>query len=319
MAPNDPNSDNGSGPDTGDSSAGHSGNRDKNYYVQGALFVAPQLAPGLYVVATPIGNLRDITLRGLETLAAADLILCEDTRLSARLLDHFGIKSRRASLHDHNERGRIDSILKALAEGQVVALISDAGTPLLSDPGFPLVRAVAGAGYEIIPLPGASALLASLVISGLPTDRFAFFGFLPNKVKARETALDDLKSRPETLVFYESPRRLGACLSAMAKMFGAEREAVVALELTKRFERVARAPLGELRDRFSADAVKGEAVILVAGAPETVLDPDLWQAALVTALKDQPLRMAVDEITAQFKLKRKQVYDAALALKQNNS
>ena len=289
---------------------------DTGYHVGGTKFTAPRLAPGLYVVATPIGNLRDITLRALETLAAADLVLCEDTRMSARLLDHYGIKTHRVALHEHNERARIEGILERLGQGQSIALISDAGTPLLSDPGFPLVRASREADHEIFAVPGASALLAALTIAGLPTNSFSFMGFLPPKTKARNSALAALNARTETLVFYESPRRLGATLAAMAANLEPEREAAVALELTKRFERVSRGTLGELAEQFFENDTKGEAVILVAGAIEQVLDEGEWQSALEKALEDMPLRAAVDEITAQYPLKRKQVYDAALAIKQ---
>lgn len=289
--------------------------RPSSYEIQGASFEAPPVQPGLHVVATPIGNLRDITLRALETLAGADLILCEDTRHSATLLEHFAIRTARQALHEHNERARIEDVLRMLADGKVIALISDAGTPLLSDPGFPLVRAAREAGHPVYAAPGASALLAALAVAGLPTDSFAFFGFLPPKAGARANALAPLVPRAETLVFYESPRRLGAALSAMAEAFGGDREAVVALELTKRFERQQRGPLSELAAHFEGETTKGEAVILVAGATAHAVDATDWQAALTEALVDQPLRAAVDEITARFGLKRKLVYDAALALK----
>lgn len=287
----------------------------RRYFIAGTAFAAPELAPGLHVVATPIGNLRDMTLRGLETLAAADVIYCEDTRTSAKLLEHFGIVTPRKALHEHNERALVETILSDLGRGGRVALISDAGTPLLSDPGFPLVRAAREAGLPVFAEPGASALLSALAVAGLPTDAFSFFGFLPPKAEGREKALRALAARSETLVFYESPRRLGETLAAMAGVFGADRLGVVALELTKKFERVFRAPLDELAAQFASNDTKGEAVILVAGATETTADPALWQAALEEAMIDQPLRAAVDEIAARFNLKRKDVYDAALALK----
>src|SRR6185437_9079602 len=208
----------------------------RRYFIAGTEFQAPELAPGLHVVATPIGNLRDMTLRGLETLAAADVIYCEDTRTSARLCEHFGIGTPRKALHEHNERALIGTILEDLRRGGRVALISDAGTPLLSDPGFPLVRAAREDGLPVFAAPGASALLSALAVAGLPTDAFSFFGFLPSKTEGREKALRDLAARTETLVFYESPRRLAESLGAMAKVFGAERGGVVALELTKKFE-----------------------------------------------------------------------------------
>lgn len=288
----------------------------KRYFIGATAFEAPPLAPGLYVVATPIGNLRDITIRALETLAAADVVFCEDTRTSARLLDHYGIKTTRKPLHEHNERERAGAIVEDLGRGAAIALISDAGTPLLSDPGFPLVRAAREAGVEVFAVPGPSALLSGLAVAGLPTDRFSFIGFLPVKAVARQKAIGALKDRPETLVFYESPRRLADALAAMAEGFGAAREAAVALELTKRFERVSRGSLADLAAEYAQGDTKGEAVILVAGAA-TLEAPSAedWQAALVDALADRPLRVAVDAITDRFGLKRKQVYDAALALK----
>lgn len=285
------------------------------YFIAGTTFIAPPLAPGLYVVATPIGNLRDITIRALETLAAVSVILCEDTRMSARLLDHYGIRARRIALHEHNERAKADDIVARVAAGQAIALISDAGTPLLSDPGFPLIRALAEAGQPVFPIPGASALLSALVIAGLPTDAFAFHGFLPNKAGARGNALKALIDSRETMVFYESPRRLDDTLAAMAEAWG-ERQAAVCLELTKRFERVHRGSLVELAAEFAGTETKGEAVIVVAGAAEpTAPDAADWQASLMAAMADQPLRAAVDAVTEQYGLKRKEVYDAALALK----
>ena len=284
------------------------------YFIAGTPFPAQSLPAGLYVVSTPIGNLRDITIRALETLAAAGTILCEDTRTSAKLLDHYGIKGRRMALHEHNERERAADIVARVGAGEVIALISDAGTPLLSDPGFPLIRAMAEADLPVIPIPGPSALLAALVVAGLPTDSFSFRGFLPAKSGARANALTALSDSRETLVFYESPRRLADTLSAMAENFG-ERQAVVALELTKRFERTRRGTLAELAEVFTDEEVKGEAVIVVAGASEAIVAAEDWQAALEQAMVDQPLRAAVDEIAARYGLKRKEVYDAALRLK----
>jgi 16S rRNA (cytidine1402-2'-O)-methyltransferase len=288
------------------------------YFIAGQGFEAPALAPGLHVVATPIGNLGDMTLRGLETLAAADLVLCEDPRTSGHLLSHFGIRTHRAALHEHNERARIEPLLERLRAGARIALISDAGTPLLSDPGFPLVRAAREAGIDVFAIPGASALLAALATAGLPTDSFSFHGFLPVKAAARRKQLGALVARPETLVFYESPRRLAATLEALAIAFGENRDAAVALELTKRFERLFRASLGALAKQFAAEETRGEAVIVVAGAPDMPADAADWQAALAEALARQPLRAAVDEIAANFALKRKEVYDAALVLKRGD-
>ncbi len=289
------------------------GNHD--YFIAGNRFTAPPLASGLYVVATPIGNLRDITLRALETLAAAELVLCEDTRTSAKLLDHYGISAKRQAFHEHNERDKAGYIAERIAGGAAIALISDAGTPLLSDPGFPLIRVLAEQNLPVFPIPGASALLSALVVAGLPTDAFAFHGFLPPKAGARANALKKHVDSRETLVFYESPRRLADTLAAMAEVFG-ERQAAVSLELTKRFERTFRGSLADLAAQFVSEDTKGEAVIVVAGAAEpTAPAAEDWQAVLVEAMSNQPLRAAVDEVAARFALKRKDVYDAALALK----
>lgn len=289
--------------------------RPRTFAIRGQQFDAPILPPALYLVATPIGNLGDMTLRGLETLTAVDLILCEDTRTSAKLLDHFGIRSPRSALHEHNERARVDEIVQKILDGQSIALISDAGTPLLSDPGFPLVRAMNEAGAQVIAIPGASALLAGLTISGLPTDRFTFAGFLPSKSSARKAALEPYATSTETLVFYESPRRLSATLTDMAEVLG-NRDARIALELTKRYERSFSGTISELAAQMASEPQKGEAIIIVAGAEtkQTIADDD-WMAALKEVMTDMPLRQAVDEITASYGLKRKQVYDAALALK----
>ncbi len=287
----------------------------RTFAVAGHQLLAPELAPGLYIVSTPIGNLRDITLRALETLAAADLVLCEDTRMSARLLDHYAIRAQRKPLHEHNEKAKIGEIMSLLAEGKAIALISDAGTPLLSDPGYPLVRAVREEGIEVFAIPGASALLAALATAGLPTDRFTFAGFLPSKSAARKKALSELRSRTETLVFYESPKRLATSLSAMAETLGPERQAAVAMELTKKFERMLTGSLFELAGRLEAEPQRGEAVILVAGADETAqIDPDAWQAELADELRSKSLRDAVDEVAQRHGLRRRQVYEHALTL-----
>jgi 16S rRNA (cytidine1402-2'-O)-methyltransferase len=244
-------------------------------------------------------------------------VLCEDTRVSHKLLDHYGIRTPRSPLHEHNERSRIEPLIAELSAGKAIALISDAGTPLVSDPGFPLVRAAQEAGIAVFAVPGASAVLAALSVAGLPTDSFTFLGFLPSKTEARANALGPLAERRETLVFYESPRRLVDTLRAMADAFGNDRPAAAGLELTKRFERVYRGTLQSLVDDLAAiEEIKGEAVIVVGGAPEREAPAAAdWQAALQAAMEEQPLRAAVDDITTTFGLKRKDVYDAALRLK----
>lgn len=287
----------------------------RTYTIGGHTFFAPALPAGLYLVATPIGNLADISLRALQSLAGADLVLCEDTRTSGKLLAHYGISTPTRALHEHNEAAQTGWVVDEVEAGKAVAVISDAGTPLLSDPGFPVVRAAKARGVPVTALPGASALLAALVSAGLPADAFTFVGFPPAKEAARRRRLAALAARPETLVFYESPRRLAVSLEAMAETMGADRDACVARELTKKFETVYRGTLGELARRFADEPVKGEVVILVAGAPDTAADPAEWQPALSQALADAPLKSAVDEIAQRFDLPRRAVYQAALAMR----
>ena len=221
----------------------------------------------LYVVATPIGNLDDMTSRALDILQEVNLIAAEDTRHSRRLLDHYQIKNRLISLHDHNENSRAEHIISLLAKGQSIALISDAGTPLISDPGYSLVASVREAGFAVLPIPGASALIAALSVAGLPTDRFYFAGFLPAKAQARAQTLESLVQQQGTLVFYESPHRLLATLEAMIATLGGERQACVAREITKHFETYLTASLSELLEKVTADPnqQKGEFVLLVEG------------------------------------------------------
>ncbi|WP_084661834.1 16S rRNA (cytidine(1402)-2'-O)-methyltransferase [Marinospirillum alkaliphilum] len=221
----------------------------------------------LYVVATPIGNLDDFTDRARNILQQVDLIAAEDTRHTGRLLDHYGIRARLVSLHDHNESGRATQLLSHLQAGASVALVSDAGTPLISDPGFHLVQAVREAGYPVVPVPGACALIAALSVSGLPTDRFFFAGFLPAKDQARRDQLQALQQQQGTLVFYESPHRILDSLKAMAEVLGKERRACLGREITKRFETFLSGRLDELLQQVLSDAnqQKGEFVLLVEG------------------------------------------------------
>jgi len=273
------------------------------------------MAGTLYLVATPIGNLQDLTFRAVETLKSVGIIACEDTRHTKKLLTHFGISNKLVSYHEHNEVERAEQLVESLRNGISVAVVSDAGTPGISDPSFRLVTRAIEAGIDVVPLPGAVAFVNAVAASGLATDSIFFGGFLPSKKGDRRRRLQETGSIPATLIFYESPRRLGEALTAMAEVFGGDRLGVVALELTKKFERTFRGPLGDLAQQFAEAETKGEAVILVAGAPHAEADPDEWRAALAEAMAEQPLRAAVDAIAARFGLKRKEVYDAALARK----
>lgn len=224
----------------------------------------------LYVVATPIGNLEDITYRAVRLLAEADLVVAEDTRRSRILLEHYDIRQPMISLHEHNEQERIPELLNRLSSGESMALISDAGTPLISDPGYRLVREAASAGVPVIPVPGPSSVTAALCVAGLPTDRFAFEGFLPARPGNRRKQLAGLAREPRTLVFFESSHRIEACLADMRETFTGARQAVICRELTKQFETVLRGSLDELIARLeqSARQRKGEFVIVIEGARE---------------------------------------------------
>ena len=275
-----------------------------------------RLDAGLYVVSTPIGNLRDVTLRALDTLSAADEILAEDTRTARKLLDAHGISGKVTPYHDHNGAQRRPELLERLADGAAIALISDAGTPLVSDPGFKLVREVAAEGIRVVPVPGASALLAGLVMAGLPSDRFLFAGFLPPKSGARCKALAELADVPATLVFYETGPRLAAALSDMSEILGPAREACVARELTKLFEEARRASLAELVAHYEeVGAPKGEIVVLI-GPPEAseVGEADL-DAALIEALASLPTKQAANQVAEALGIPKREAYQRALALK----
>jgi 16S rRNA (cytidine1402-2'-O)-methyltransferase len=286
------------------------------YVVGGHRMAAPGLTGGLHIVATPIGNLRDITLRALEVLAAADLIACEDTRVTRKLLDHYGISSPVTPYHEHNAAEARPKLLARLATGATVALVSDAGTPLISDPGFKLVRAAREAGHAVTALPGPSAALAALVVSGLPTDRFLFEGFLPPKPGARRARIGELARLDATLVLYESGPRIGAALADLAESLG-QREAAICRELTKLHEEVRRGDLVELAAHYTGDAeTRGEFVVVVAPAADTgpALQPDEFDALLRAALVRLSVKEAVAEIAAVTGKPRRDVYQRALAL-----
>ena len=270
--------------------------------------------PGLHVVSTPIGDLRDITLRALDVLRGADLVLAEDTRVAARLLSAHGIKAAVERYDDHVGEAQRPRILQRLAEGASVALTTDAGTPLVSDPGYRLVREAAAAGVAVHPVPGASALLAALAVAGLPTDRFLFAGFPPPKSAARRAAFESLLSVRATLVFYESGPRLRESLADMAAVFGA-REAAVARELTKLHETVVRGPLPALAEDPRLDAPRGEIVVLVGPGEDVAATPADADAALAEALTRSGPADAAAEVSRALGLPRRVLYRRALELK----
>ena len=281
-------------------------------------FNASALQPGLHIVATPIGNLRDVTIRALETLAAADLIACEDTRHTAKLLDHYAIKTRCVSYHEHNAAARRPELLGRLAEGEAVALVSEAGTPLISDPGYKLVEEAVEAGFQVFPVPGASALLAGLVTAGLPTDSFFFAGFLPHKQGARRNRIGELVDVPGTLVFYEAPGRLAATLADLAGVLG-NRPAAFARELTKRFETVERGSLSSLAASLAdTPAPKGEIVVLVGppdpGAEKADTADAAFSERLAGLVAEHGVSRAAQLLALETGLKRKDIYARALAL-----
>lgn len=276
---------------------------------------ASKPSSGLYVIATPIGNLGDISLRALHVLARVDAVACEDTRVTGALLHRYGIKKPLISYYDHNAERRLPELIAQMKAGESVALVSDAGTPLISDPGYKLVQACRAEGIAVVAVPGASALLTALPAAGLPTDRFLFEGFLPSKSAARQKALSALAAVQATLVFYEAPSRLGATLEDMAKTLGAERPAAVARELTKLFEETRTATLGELAAHYRArPAPKGEIVILAGPPVETeTASPDI-DALLRQKLKTMSLRDAAAAVAALTGAKKKDVYRRALEL-----
>lgn len=271
----------------------------------------------LYVVATPIGNLADMTARAIEVLQTVSLIAAEDTRHSARLMAHFNIKTPMISVHDHNERQRIERIIERLAAGESIALISDAGTPLISDPGFVLVRAVREAQFRVVPVPGCSALVTALCAAGLPSDRFVFEGFLPAKSLARRQRLEALAREERTLIFYESTHRILASLEDMQACFGSERMVVAARELTKTFETIKGAPVSELLEwmRQDANQQKGEFVVLVQGAPAAAEDEVNIEAMRVldVLLDELPIKQAAALAARLTGLKKNFLYQLALA------
>ena len=286
---------------------------ERAFAISGVRVTVPRLSAGLHVVATPIGNLGDVTIRALSALAGADIVACEDSRVTRVLLDRYGISRPLTTYHEHNAAEQRPRLLAWLAEGRSVALVSDAGTPLLSDPGYRLVVEAAEADHPVVPVPGPSALLAALVAAGLPTDAFFFAGFLPPKQVARRKRLAELAAIPGSLVFYESPHRLGASLADMASVLG-DRPAAVARELTKVFETVRRGSLTALAEAFS-EAPKGEIVVVVAPPVETPPEAEEVDALLLRLLDAGSVRSAADEAAAATGLPRRDLYRRALELR----
>lgn len=287
----------------------------RHYLLDGRPTAAPPLPAGLYLVATPIGNLRDVTVRALEVLAAADLIACEDTRVTRKLLDRYGIATPLSAYHEHNAAQARPRLLARLGEGAAIALVSDAGTPLVSDPGYKLVREARAAGASVTAVPGPSAVLAALTLSGLPSDRFFFEGFLPAKEAARRARIAELKRIPSTLVLFETGARIAASLADLAAGFGA-REAALCRELTKLHEEVRRGDLVTLAlEASQASEPRGEMVIVVAPpdrqAEVTAIDLD---SLLRQALDRVSVKEAVAEVAAVTGTPRRDVYQRALAL-----
>lgn len=288
----------------------------KRYRLNDTPVAARPLEPALYLVATPIGNLGDITIRALETLAGADVLACEDTRVTRVLLDRYGIENRPYAYHEYNADEAGARLLAALEAGKSVALVSDAGTPLVSDPGYRLGQLAIEAGHRVVPIPGASAPLAALVGSGLPNDAFLFAGFLPTKDKAKRDRIRELAKVPATLIFFESPHRIGDTLVAAADELGIDRPASVCRELTKTFEEFRRGPLGDLASDYADKTVKGE-IVLVIGPPAPDAAPDAADvdSLLAELSTTMPTAKAATEAAKLTGLPRKELYQRLLELK----
>jgi 16S rRNA (cytidine1402-2'-O)-methyltransferase len=294
--------------------AGRDDRLRRSYSLDGHRVEAAPIAPGLHIVSTPIGNLGDITLRALSTLAAADLIACEDTRVTRKLLDRYAIAAPLTPYHDHNATTARPKLLQRLAEGAAIALVSDAGTPLISDPGYKLVRAVQEAGYPVTAIPGASSILAALAVAGLPTDQFFFVGFLPPKQGARRARIAELARVPATLIVFETGPRLAEALADLAAGLG-EREAAVCRELTKLHEEVRRHPLKTLAQDSASQETRGEFVLVIAPPPaDAAPRAEDADALLRAALARTSLKEAVGEVMVATGLPRRTLYQRALAL-----
>lgn len=288
----------------------------KTFIIRATTFDAPKQAAGLYLVATPIGNLGDITIRSLEVLAGCDAVACEDTRTTGVLLSRYGIEARKFSYTEHNAAQRGPEILDRIENGEAIALVSDAGTPLVSDPGFRLVREAAERGLSVFPIPGASAPVAGLIGSGLGTEAFRFAGFLPPKSKARETAFAACLNTSDTTLFFEAPTRIASALKDAVTVLGADRSACVARELTKMHETFHRGTLRELAQEFaSMDRVRGEIVLVIDGVAEQEASAEDIDAALLDALQTMKTKQAANYVAELTGASKQDLYRRALELK----
>ncbi len=291
-------------------------NRAASYMVGGTEIAARPLEPALYLVATPIGNLADITLRALETLAACDVLACEDTRVTRILLDRYGVRQKPVAYHEHNAEEAGPRLISAISEGRSVALVSDAGTPLVSDPGYRLVEKAREAGIRVVPVPGPSAVLAALTGSGLPSDAFLFAGFLPVKNGARRARLEELKAAPATLIFFESPRRLADTLATMSDVLG-DRPAAIGRELTKTFEEFRTERLAALAAHYAAaDTPKGEVVICVGPPVPGGADEHDIDRLLLSLAAEMPASKAAGEAARMTGAKKPDLYRRLLELRE---
>lgn len=289
--------------------------KPRSYVIGQSNFTARPLEPALYLVATPIGNMADITIRALETLAAADVLACEDTRVTRKLLDRYGIRRRSTPYHEHNAAEAGPRLVEAVMSGQSVALVSDAGTPLVSDPGYRLASEVIAAGGRVIPIPGPSALLSAISAAGLPSDAFFFAGFLPSKAGQRRTRLEELKNVPGTLVFYESPRRVAESLAAMAEVLG-DRPAAVCRELTKAFEEFRRGSLASLAAAYAdEDTPKGEIVVCVAPPGEAQDEVEDIDSLLLSLAEEMGASKAAAEAAKMTGARKSDLYRRLMELK----
>lgn len=295
---------------------GSEGGRGLGDCVKGEIadLLAKPLAPGLYLVATPIGNLADMTLRALSALSRADVIYCEDTRHSAKLLQHYAIAVKTRPFHEHNEEREIERAIRDLESGKRIAMISDAGTPLLSDPGFKLVRAATAAGIPVISIPGASAALTALTASGLPTDSFFFAGFLPPKQVARRARLAELSQIPGSLVIFEAPHRVAETLADMADVLG-ERPAAIARELTKLHEDIVRGSLRTLAEATFGETLKGEIVLVVGPGQAKPVSDETISARLAEALEGMSLKDAAKALAEELGVPKARIYGLGIKAK----